>query len=179
MNVYDFHVKTVDGSDVSLSKFQGKVLLIVNTASGCGLTPQYEGLEKLYKLYKEQGLEILDFPCNQFLNQAPGSDQELANFCQMKFGTTFETFAKINVNGKESHPLYQFLRENAPADNEDENLTKFQAILERLKQTVQGNAIKWNFTKFLVDKNGQIVQRFNPTVKPEQIAPAIEALLAS
>ncbi|MDP2425762.1 MAG: glutathione peroxidase [bacterium] len=179
MNVYDFHVKTVDGSNVSLSKFQGKVLLIVNTASGCGLTPQYEGLEKLYKLYKEQGFEILDFPCNQFLNQAPGSDQELANFCQMKFGTTFETFAKISVNGKESHPLYKYLRENAPADNEDENLTKFQAILERLKQSVQGNAIKWNFTKFLVDKNGQIIQRFNPTVKPEQIAPAIEALLAS
>jgi glutathione peroxidase len=178
MNVYDFHVKTVDGSDVSLSKYLGKVLLIVNTASGCGLTPQYEGLEKLYKLYKEEGFEILDFPCNQFLNQAPGSDQELANFCQMKFGTTFETFAKINVNGKESHPLYQYLRENAPSDNEDENLTKFQAILERLKQTVQGNAIKWNFTKFLVDKNGQIIQRFNPTVKPEQIAPAIEALLA-
>ena len=179
MNLYDLSVKTVDGSNVSLSKYQGKVLLIVNTASGCGLTPQYEGLEQLYKLYKEQGLEILDFPCNQFLNQAPGTDQELANFCQMKFGTTFETFAKINVNGKESHPLYKYLRENAPADNEDENLTKFQAILERLKQSVQGNAIKWNFTKFLVDKNGQIIQRFNPTVKPEQIAPAIEALLAS
>ena len=179
MSVYPFTVKNVAGNDVSLSKYTGKVLLIVNTASGCGLTPQYEGLEALYKKYKAQGFEILDFPCNQFLNQAPGTDQELAQFCQMKFGTTFETFAKINVNGKESHPLYTYLRENAPKDNEDENLTKFQAVLERLKQTVQGNSIKWNFTKFLVDKNGEIIARFNPTVKPEFIASSIEALLAS
>lgn len=177
MSLYDLSVKRTNQEEVSLSKYKGKVLLIVNTATGCGFTPQYEGLEALYQEFKEQGFEVLDFPCNQFLNQAPGTDQEVSQFCKMNYGTTFETFAKINVNGKEAHPLYQFLRTNAPEDNQDEGLNKFQQVLQKLKQSVSGNAIKWNFTKFLVDREGRIIARYNPTVKPLALREAIQKTL--
>ena len=157
MTIYDFTVKDSKDKDVSLSQYKGKVLLIVNTATGCGFTPQYEGLEKLYKEYKEQGFEVLDFPCNQFLKQAPGSDEEISNFCSLKYDTTFPRFKKINVNGKDAIPLYKWLKEQ--------------------KGGLFGKAIKWNFTKFLVDRNGNVVRRFSPTTVPEKIEKDIKQLL--
>ena len=149
MVLYDLSVKARDGSDVSLKDYEGKVLLIVNTATGCGFTPQYEGLQDLYDKYKEKGFEILDFPCNQFLNQAPGSDDEIHTFCTGRFGITFPQFAKIDVNGKDESPLYTFLKSQQKG--------KF------------GSKIKWNFTKFLVAKDGRVNARFAPTDTPEKI----------
>ena len=157
MKIYDFKVKTRQGEEVSLEKFKGKVLLIVNTATGCGFTPQYEGLEKLFETYNSQGFEILDFPCNQFAHQAPGSDDEIHEFCTLKYNTKFEQFAKIEVNGKNEHPLYTYLK------NE--------------KKGVFGKNIKWNFTKFLVGKNGNVVKRYAPTVAPKNIENDIIELL--
>lgn len=173
MSFYEIEVKKTDQTVITLDQYKGKLLLVVNTATGCGFTPQYDGLEKLYQEFKDQGFEILDFPCNQFLNQAPGDDKELSDFCKFNYGTTFETFAKINVNGKEAHPLYQYLRDHAQTDNRDEELSKFEKVLEKLKQTVNGNAIKWNFTKFLVGRDGQVLGRYNPTVKPENLRDVI------
>lgn len=177
MSLYQINVKDVQKNDVSLKDYEGKVLLIVNTASGCGFTPQYEGLESLYEAYKDKGFEVLDFPCNQFLNQAPGTDEEQASFCQMKFGTTFKTFAKVNVNGEDAHPLFKFLRKEAPTDHEDEKANAFRKVLNDLKQTLTGDSIKWNFTKFLVDRNGKVIARFAPTFVPEDIKPFIEKVL--
>ena len=154
--IYDFTVKDAKGNEISLEQYKGKVLLIVNTATKCGFTPQYEGLQALYAKYKEQGFEILDFPCNQFLSQAPGSDEELASFCQLRFGTTFKTFAKIEVNGKNANPLYVWLKKNS-------------------KSLIP--AIKWNFTKFLMGKDGTVTERFEPAVKPEELQSSIEKLL--
>ncbi|MBD5520236.1 MAG: glutathione peroxidase [Lachnospiraceae bacterium] len=157
MNIYDYSVKAQDGSEVSLADYQGKVLLIVNTATGCGFTPQYDGLQDLYEKYQSQGLEILDFPCNQFGHQAPGSDEEITDFCQSRYGVTFRQFKKINVNGDGEEPLYTFLKSQ--------------------KKGVMGNNIKWNFTKFLVDRKGNVVERFAPTVTPEKIEEQIKKLL--
>ena len=156
MNIYDFTVKTRKGEDFSLSEYKGKVMLIVNTATGCGFTPQYEGLENLYKKYHEKGLEILDFPCNQFAGQAPGTDEEIHEFCTLKYNTTFDQFAKIEVNGKNESPLYTYLK------NQKHGLLK---------------AIKWNFTKFLVDREGNVVERFEPTTTPEKTEKDILELL--
>ncbi len=156
MNIYDFTVKTRKGEDFSLSEYKGKVMLIVNTATGCGFTPQYEGLENLYKKYHEKGLEILDFPCNQFAGQAPGTDEEIHEFCTLKYNTTFDQFAKIEVNGKNESPLYTYLK------NQKHGLLK---------------AIKWNFTKFLVDREGNVVERFEPTTTPEKMEKDILKLL--
>lgn len=156
--VYDFTVKDTKGEDVSLEKYKGKVLLIVNTATKCGFTPQYDGLEDLYKKYKDQGFEILDFPCNQFANQAPEDISEINGFCELNYGTTFDRFDKIDVNGDKADPLYAHLKEEKPGKT--------------------GKAIKWNFTKFLVDKEGQVVQRYGSAKKPENIAKDIEKLLA-
>ena len=153
MSIYDYTVKDRLGNDVSLSEYKGKVLLIVNTATGCAFTPQYEGLEKLYKDYREQGFEILDFPCNQFFGQAPGTDEEIHQFCTLKFGTEFPQFKKIEVNGKNEDPLYTFL-----------------------KSQIKGR-IKWNFTKFLVDREGNVVSRFGPAEKPEKFEQEIVKLL--
>lgn len=177
MSLYQFDVKDIKKNNVSLKEYEGKVVLVVNTASGCGLTPQYEGLEYMYKQYNDKGLEILDFPCNQFMNQAPGSDEELAAFCQMKFGTTFKTFAKINVNGEDADPLFKYLRKEAPHEHEDEKANSFKKILNDLKQTFSGDSIKWNFTKFLIDRNGKVIARFAPTYKPEDLASFIEKAL--
>ncbi|WP_375178613.1 glutathione peroxidase [Enterococcus rotai] len=157
MSIYDYQVKTTNGETTSLEQYRGKVLLIVNTATGCGFTPQYEGLEELYKKYREQGLEILDFPCNQFGHQAPGTNQEISDFCQLTYQTTFQTFGKIDVNGENVDPLYDFLKGE--------------------KGGILGGAIKWNFTKFLVDREGNVVKRFAPTVEPEKIAGDIEKIL--
>ncbi|WP_286947895.1 glutathione peroxidase [Acetobacterium sp. UBA5834] len=158
MNIYDFTVKDATGQDVSMKEYQGKVLLIVNTATGCGLTPQYAGLQDLYDTYRDQGFEILDFPCNQFANQAPGSDDEIKSFCETRFGVTFKIFHKIDVNGDNADPLFNFLK------NEQGGIL--------------GSKIKWNFTKFLVNKQGQVVKRFAPTDEPEKIENDIKKLLA-
>ncbi|SFM81119.1 glutathione peroxidase [Nitrosomonas communis] len=156
--IYSISVKKNDGSDMVLDKYRGKVLLIVNVASQCGFTPQYEGLEALYRQYKEKGLEILGFPCNQFGRQEPGNDEEIKNFCSLNYDITFPLFAKIEVNGESAHPLYQYLK------------TKQKGILGT-------EAIKWNFTKFLVDRNGQIVKRFAPKTTPAELEKEIKSLL--
>ena len=156
-DIYNITVKDNMNNDVSLSEYKGKVLLIVNTATGCGFTPQYEGLEKLYATYKDAGLEILDFPCNQFGHQAPGSDAEIKEFCTLKYNTTFPLFRKIDVNGENESPLYTYLKSQ--------------------KGGVFGSKIKWNFTKFLVDKDGNVIARFAPTDTPEKIEAKIKELL--
>ena len=158
MVLYDLSVKARDGSDVSLKDYEGKVLLIVNTATGCGFTPQYKGLQELYDKYKEKGFEILDFPCNQFANQAPGTDDEIHTFCTGRFGITFPQFAKIDVNGKDESPLYTFLKSQ--------------------QKGMFGSKIKWNFTKFLVAKDGSVIARFAPTDTPEKIDEFIAKELA-
>ena len=157
LSLYDFIVKDTKGNDVSLSEFNGKVLLIVNTATGCGFTPQYEGLEKLYKDYKDKGFEILDFPCNQFGNQAPGTNEEIVSFCKLKYDVSFRQFSKIEVNGDNESPLYTYLKEQQGG--------------------LLGSKIKWNFTKFLVDRNGKVVDRFGPADTPAKIESHIKELL--
>lgn len=176
MNIYDFKVKDIRGNDVSMSDYKGKVLLIVNTVTGCGFTPQYDGLEKLYEMYKEKGFEILDFPCNQFLNQAPGTNEEIAQFCQLRFGTSFKTFAKIDVNGKNAEPLFEFLKKEVSEEIKNKDANTFKEKLGKLGNIILGNDIKWNFTKFLIDKNGKVIKRFSPVVTPEEIIPHIENL---
>ena len=149
MTVYDFKVKARDGSELSLENYRNKVILIVNTATGCGFTPQYKGLQELYDKYGSENFEILDFPCNQFLNQAPGSDEDIHTFCTGRFGITFPQFSKIDVNGEDESPLYTFLKSKAKG--------------------IFGRRIKWNFTKFLIAKDGTVVKRFAPTAVPEKI----------
>lgn len=156
MKVYDFTVLDKDDKEISLSKYEGKVLLIVNTATHCGFTKQYDALEALYEKYKDQGFEILDFPCNQFGNQAPESDEEIDSFCALNFGTSFDRFKKIDVNGENEDPLYTFLKE---------------------EKAGLGKSIKWNFTKFLIDREGNVVARFGSNKKPENMEKDIEKLL--
>lgn len=179
-NVYDFTVKDRQGNDVSLSEYQGKVLLIVNTATGCGFTPHYEPLEEMYKELKDQGLEILDFPCNQFANQAPGSDDEIHEFCTLKFGTDFPQFAKIDVNGETADPLFAYLATEKPFESFGKGLKN--AALNKFakannKQFGDKAYIKWNFTKFLVDRKGEVIARFEPTVDMKEVKTAVEAAL--
>ena len=157
MSFYDFTMKDAKGNDVSFEAYRGKVVLVVNTATGCGFTPQYEGLQSLYEKYKDQGLEILDFPCNQFGNQAPGTEEEIVTFCKGRFGVTFRQFAKIEVNGENEAPLYTWLKKQ--------------------KGGLLSSKIKWNFTKFLVDRNGEVVERFASTVTPEKMEEKIRELL--
>ena len=157
MNIYDFKVRNAKGVEVPMTEYQGKVLLIVNTATGCGFTPQYEGLQNLYDKYKDKGLEILDFPCNQFGHQAPGTEEEIQEFCTLKYKTTFPLFAKIDVNGKDAAPLFTFLKNQ--------------------KGGFLGDDIKWNFTKFLVTRDGKVIERYAPVTKPEKIENDILKLL--
>jgi len=161
--VYGFSAETLDGRAESLSDFRGKVLLIVNSASQCGFTPQYAGLESLYRAYKQRGLEVLGFPCNQFGAQEPGTAAEIGAFCEKNYGVSFPMFAKIDVNGEKAHPLYRFLKKEKPG----------------LLGPLGGGAIKWNFTKFLIDRSGRVVSRFASTTKPESLAKDIEKLLES
>ena len=156
-SIYDFTILDAKKQPVRLDKYKGQVLLIVNTATGCGFTPQYEGLESLYKKYREQGFVVLDFPCNQFAGQAPGTEEEIVSFCQLKYDVSFPQFAKIKVNGSEADPLYKFLKEQ--------------------KTGILGSAIKWNFTKFLVDREGNVLKRYAPTTKPADIEKDIVSLL--
>ena len=179
MSIYDFKVKTRSNEVVSLNDLKGKVLLIVNTATGCGFTPQYEGLEALYEKYHEKGLEILDFPCDQFGHQAPGTDDEIHEFCTMKYQTKFEQFSKIEVNGENEIPLYTYLKENAPKEEVVglKNKMAMKAI-EKISTTCKKeNDIKWNFTKFLVDKEGNVIKRYDPTFKPMDMEEDILKLL--
>ncbi|MDX1695628.1 MAG: glutathione peroxidase [Ketobacteraceae bacterium] len=156
--VYDFSGLNIKGEEVPLEQYKGKAMLIVNTASKCGFTPQYKGLEELYKKYKDKGLEILGFPCNQFGQQEPGNEEQITEFCELNFGVTFPLFKKIDVNGPEAHPLYKHLKSEAPG-------------------LLGSEAIKWNFTKFLVDQNGKVVKRFAPTDTPEKIEKHVQKLL--
>lgn len=158
MTVYNFSAKTITGEEACLRKYEGKVLVIVNVASKCGFTPQYKGLQALYEKYEKEGLEILGFPCNQFGAQEPGNEEEITSFCELNFGATFPMFAKVGVNGKNAHPLFTYLTEQAPG------------ILGM-------KAVKWNFTKFLVDREGNVVNRFAPQTKPEELEKEIEKLL--
>ena len=157
-SVYEFSAKDISGNEKSLSEYRDKVLLIVNVASKCGFTPQYKGLEQLYETYKDRGLEVLGFPCNQFGGQEPGSEQEIAAFCDLNFGVKFPLFAKVEVNGKGEHPLYRYLKETKPG-------------------ILGSEAIKWNFTKFLVNKKGEVVERFAPNAEPTTLSSAVEKLL--
>lgn len=177
MNIYDFTVKDSQGNDVSLGEYQDKVLLVVNTATKCGLTPQYTALQNLYEKYKDRGFEILDFPSNQFLEQAPGSDEEIGEFCTITYGTTFPRFAKTDVNGANANPLFVWLKEQYPKDREDENAAAFkEQVSEYIGDHAPGDIV-WNFGKFLIDRKGNPVGRFFPTYAPEQLEAEIEALL--
>ena len=178
--VYDFTVKDRKGNQVSLNEYAGKVLLIVNTATGCGFTPHYEPLEAMYKDMKDQGLEILDFPCNQFANQAPGSEDEIHQFCTLKFGADFPQFAKIDVNGENASPLYAYLATEKPFAGfgkglKNAALNKFAEMNN--KQFGDKAYIKWNFTKFLVNREGKVVARFEPTVDMKEVRAAVAAEL--
>lgn len=180
--IYDFTVKDIKGQDVSLKNYEGKVLLIVNVASKCGLTPQYEGLETLYKQYKDQGLEILAFPCNQFLEQEPGTNEEILDFCSVNYNVTFPLFDKIDVNGKDESPLYTFLKSKAPFKGYPEGYEKFADQLTMIHQKTgsgfeKGDAIKWNFGKFLISKDGKTILRFEPMVAPADLKADIEKML--
>ena len=158
--VYDFEARQINGQDALLSQFRGKVMLIVNTASECGFTPQFGGLEELHKSYAGKGLAVLGFPCNQFGSQDPGSDEEISEFCQLNYGVSFPMMSKIDVNGPTAHPLYKWLSSEAPG-------------------LLGSKAIKWNFTKFLVGKDGQVIKRYAPLDKPADLAKDIEAALAA
>ena len=178
--VYDFTVKNRKGQEVSLSDYRGKVLLIVNTATGCGFTPHYEPLEAMYRDLKDQGFEILDFPCNQFANQAPGSDDEIHEFCTLKFGTEFPQFAKIDVNGDTADPLFAFLATEKPFGGFGKGLkmaalNKFAEMNNR--KFGEKAYVKWNFTKFLVNREGQVIARFEPTVDMKDVRDAVAAAL--
>ncbi|MBR4120269.1 MAG: glutathione peroxidase [Spirochaetales bacterium] len=180
MSVYDFTVKDRKGNEVKLSEYAGKVLLIVNTATGCGFTPHYTPLEAMYKEFREKGFEILDFPCNQFANQAPGSEDEIHDFCTLKFGTEFPQFGKIDVNGENADPLFAYLATEKPFTGFGKGLknlalNKFSDINNR--KFGEKAYIKWNFTKFLVDRQGNVIARFEPTTDMAEVRDAVAAEL--
>ena len=179
MSIYDYKVKKRKEGELDLATLQGKVLLIVNTATGCGFTPQYEGIEGLYEKYHEQGLEVLDFPCNQFRDQAPGSDDEIHDFCTAKYKTQFDQLKKIEVNGENEDPLYTFLKAAQPEDEVKGLAHKatMKMVSKLSDSTKKPGDIKWNFTKFLVDRSGNVVNRFGPTEDADAIEGAIKALL--
>jgi glutathione peroxidase len=181
MNIYDFRVKAIDGREVALADFKGKVLIIANTASKCGFTPQYEELQQLYSTYADKGLVILGFPSNQFAEQEPGTNAEVQNFCQINYGVSFPLFEKTAVRGENAHPLFVYLTEKAPFRGFDLNHpigAKLQAVLQdKFPELLAGDSIKWNFTKFLVNRQGDVVGRYEPTTSPLDMKAAIEKLL--
>lgn len=156
-NFYAFKAKSLQGKEISMDQYRGKTVLVVNTASKCGLTPQFEGLESLYQAYKDKGFVILGFPCNQFANQEPGDEKSISEGCVLNYGVSFQMFSKVDVNGENAHPLYKYLKKE--------------------KSGIFGSGIKWNFTKFLIDKNGNPVKRYAPTTKPEKIEKDLKKLL--
>ena len=180
MSIYELSVKTRKGENFALSALRGKVLLIVNTATGCGFTPQYEALERLYEAYHAQGLEVLDFPCNQFGHQAPGEDEEIHSFCTGKYKTQFDQFHKIDVNGEDEDPLFTELKVQAPADEPVKSLKAKAAMAAIGKISTSCKApgdIRWNFTKFLVDREGKVVRRLSPIADPMELEESIKSLL--
>lgn len=179
MNVYDFTVKAQNGEDVALSSFSGKALLIVNTATGCGFTPQYTKLQEMYEEYRDQGFEILDFPCNQFGEQTPGSDDEVHDFCTGRYGITFPQYSKIDVNGANAIPLYQWLTANTKFEGFDGPMGLIlRPVVKKMDKDYKNNGnIKWNFTKILIDRQGQIVARYEPTADIKKIRARLEEIL--
>ena len=180
MGIYDFKVLDRKGNEVSLDSFKGKVLLIVNTATGCGFTPQYKGLEELYQKYHDKGLEILDFPCDQFGHQAPGDDEEIHEFCTMKYHTTFVQLKKIEVNGSNEIPLYTYLKEQKGFEGfSGPKGLILKTVVSKIDPNYKDNAdIKWNFTKFLVSRDGDVLERFESTIEPDKIEKKITEALA-
>ena len=181
MSIYDFKAKSITGQEVSLADYKGKVLLIANTASKCGFTPQYEELQELYQTYQKQGLEILGFPSNQFAEQEPGSNADVQNFCRINYGVTFPLFEKTDVRGENAHPLFAYLTEQAPFKGFDLKHPigeKLQGVLQdKFPEFLEGNGVKWNFTKFLIDREGKVAGRYEPTTTPLSMKDDIERLL--
>ncbi|WP_424766559.1 glutathione peroxidase [Paenibacillus sp. sgz302251] len=181
MSIHSFEVETIHGEQVSMEQYKGKVLVVVNTASKCGFTPQYADLQKLYVEYKEQGLEILGFPSNQFGEQEPGANSDVQSFCEINYGVTFPLFAKTDVRDRTAHPLFKYLTEEAPFEgfntNEPSGKMLNAFLQEELPHYLEGNSIKWNFTKFLIDREGNVVNRFESTTEPIDMKAAIEQLL--
>lgn len=181
MSIYDFKVQARDGSEVSLNDYKGKVLLVVNTATGCGFTPQYSDLQKIYETYHKDGLEILDFPCNQFADQAPGSDEEIHTFCTGRFGITFPQFSKVDVNGEQAIPLYQWLTQNTEFGGFDKlhplGILLSGMLKKQDSEYKKSSSIKWNFTKFLINRDGEIVERFEPTASMKKVEERIKEIL--
>ncbi len=181
MNIYDFKVKTIEAEETTLEKYKGKVLVVVNTASKCGFTPQYSDLENIYKKYKDMDLEILGFPCNQFAEQEPGNSNDVKAFCQLNYGVTFPLFEKVDVKGQTAHPLFKLLSNSMPFNGFDLSTPSGRLLDNILKEKypeyIIGNSIKWNFTKFLIDRDGNIVGRFESPVDPMDMIPEIEKFL--
>lgn len=180
---YKFKMKDLDGREVSMKEYKGKVVLVVNVASRCGLTPQYEGLVKLYQKYQDRGLVVLGFPCNQFLGQEPGTSEEIRGFCSTTYGVDFPIFEKIDVNGENAAPLYKWLKKQAPFAGYPEQYAQFAAMLTQIHQQTgtgydQGDEVRWNFGKFLINRKGKVIARFEPMVTPEELESVIEKLLA-
>lgn len=180
MSVYDYSYQSMEGKKVSLREYAGKVLVLVNTASKCGFTPQYEGLEKLYRKYRDQGLVVVGFPCNQFYQQEPGTNEEVQSFCKLRYGVTFPLSQKIEVRGENAHPLYRYLTSNTKFQGigDKPEHQDFGKLLQKLYgKDVNDSSIKWNFTKFLIGRDGAVLGRYEPTVTPEELDKVIEAAL--
>lgn len=181
MNIYDFKFNSIDGPEIKLEDFKGKAVLVVNIASKCGFTYQYEDLQKIYDKYKEKGFEIIGFPCNQFAEQEPGNNNDVKQFCMLNYGVTFPLSEKIQVRGADAHPIFNYLTSVAPFKGFDLNNPSAKLLYNMLKEDLPDylidDSIKWNFTKFLIDKDGNVVQRFESSVEPYEIAPSIEKLL--
>ncbi len=177
--IYDFKALTGKGAELSFNEFEGKVLMIVNTASKCGFTPQYDGLEALYQKYKEQGFTIVGFPCDQFAHQEPGTDAEIEEFCRVNHGVTFQLMKKIDVNGAQAHPIFEYLKSQAPTEEYKGLKAKAaQKLFKSISKSVEKESdIKWNFTKFVISRDGTVIKRFAPTTTPEQMEKDIQALL--
>jgi glutathione peroxidase len=179
MTIHDFDVATSDGGTRPLAEYKDQVLLVVNVASKCGLTPQYEGLEALYRDKKDRGLQILGFPCNQFGGQEPGTAEEIAEFCNVKFDVTFPIFAKVDVNGESADPVFTYLRSEAPGDfNAESAGFLYDHVQKTRPEAIGTDEVKWNFTKFLVGRDGQVIKRYEPTVTPEEISADLDNVLA-
>jgi glutathione peroxidase len=180
MSIYDFDATTIAGESVSMDVYRGQVLLVVNVASKCGFTPQYEGLEALYRKYKDRGLSVLGFPCDQFGHQEPGSAEEIQEFCTLNYGVSFPMFRKVEVNGPQADPLFVHLRGQAPGHITDEQIRSnrlYQYLAKNDPEALKGDSIKWNFTKFLIDRDGKVVGRYDSTVAPQELEEPIEDLL--
>jgi glutathione peroxidase len=178
VSIHDFTVSTADGGSLELREYAGQVLLIVNVASRCGFTPQYEGLEALHRAERDRGLRVLGFPCNQFGDQEPGTAEEIAAFCSTTYDVTFPVLSKVEVNGPDAHPLFAYLREQAPGDFGPQYGRLYDYLAAQRPESIGTDEIKWNFTKFLVDREGAVVRRFEPTVTADDLRPELERVLA-